>query len=51
MSDDTAFAGFMRRIRAGGEQAARELVERIEPVIHREMTMRRQLEGCEAGHE
>jgi RNA polymerase sigma factor (sigma-70 family) len=40
MSDDTAFAGFMRRIRAGDEQAARELVERHEPVIRREVKMR-----------
>ena len=40
MSDDTAFAGFMRRIRAGDEQAARELVERYEPVIRREVKMR-----------
>jgi hypothetical protein len=31
MSDDTAFAGFTLRIRAGDEQAARELVERYEP--------------------
>jgi RNA polymerase sigma factor (sigma-70 family) len=40
MSDDAAFAGFMRRIRAGDEQAARELVERYEPVIRREVKMR-----------
>jgi RNA polymerase sigma factor (sigma-70 family) len=40
MSDDTAFAGFIRRIRAGDEQAARELVERYEPVIRREVKMR-----------
>jgi ECF sigma factor len=40
MSDDTAFAGFVRRIRAGDEQAARELVERYEPVIRREVKMR-----------
>jgi RNA polymerase sigma factor (sigma-70 family) len=40
MSDDTVFAGFMRRIRAGDEQAARELVERYEPVIRREVKMR-----------
>jgi hypothetical protein len=30
MSDDTVFAPFMRRIRAGDEQAARELVFRRE---------------------
>src|SRR5271165_4354883 len=40
MSDDATFAGFMRRIRAGDEQAARELVERYEPVIRREVKMR-----------
>jgi RNA polymerase sigma factor (sigma-70 family) len=40
MSDDTVFAGFMRRVRAGDEQAARELVERYEPVIRREVKMR-----------
>ncbi len=40
MNDDTAFAGFMRRVRAGDEQAARELVERYEPVIRREVKMR-----------
>jgi RNA polymerase sigma factor (sigma-70 family) len=40
MSDDTVFAGFMRRVRAGDEQAARELVERYEPVIRREVRMR-----------
>jgi RNA polymerase sigma factor (sigma-70 family) len=40
MSDDTVFAGFMQRIRAGEEQAARELVELYEPVIRREVKMR-----------
>jgi RNA polymerase sigma factor (sigma-70 family) len=40
MSDDTVFAGFVRRIRAGDERAARELVERYEPVIRREVKMR-----------
>ncbi len=40
MSDETAFSGFIRRIRAGDEQAARELVERYEPVIRREVKMR-----------
>jgi hypothetical protein len=37
---DTTFAGFIRRSRAGDEQAARELVERYEPVIRREVKMR-----------
>ena len=40
MSDETAFSGFIRRIRAGDEQAARELIERYEPVIRREVKMR-----------
>jgi RNA polymerase sigma-70 factor (ECF subfamily) len=40
MSDDTVFAGFVARIRAGDEQAAQELVERYEPVIRREVKMR-----------
>jgi RNA polymerase sigma factor (sigma-70 family) len=40
MSDETLFAGFMRRIRAGDEQSAREMVERYEPVIRREVKMR-----------
>ena len=40
MSDETAFSGFIRRIRAGDEQAARELIERHEPVIRREVKMR-----------
>jgi RNA polymerase sigma factor (sigma-70 family) len=40
MSDHTVFAGFMQRIRSGDEQAARELVERYEPVIRREVKMR-----------
>jgi DNA-directed RNA polymerase specialized sigma24 family protein len=40
MSDETAFSAFIRRIRAGDEQAARELVERYEPVIRREVKMR-----------
>jgi RNA polymerase sigma factor (sigma-70 family) len=40
MSDETAFSGFIRRIRAGDEEAARELVERYEPVIRREVKMR-----------
>jgi RNA polymerase sigma-70 factor (ECF subfamily) len=40
MNDDATFAGFMRRIRTGDEHAARELVERYEPVIRREVKMR-----------
>jgi RNA polymerase sigma factor (sigma-70 family) len=40
MSDDTAFPDFIRRIRAGDDQAARELIERYEPVIRREVKMR-----------
>ena len=37
MREDVTFAGFIRRIRAGDEQAARELVERYEPVIRCEV--------------
>jgi RNA polymerase sigma-70 factor (ECF subfamily) len=33
MSESTAFPDFIRRIRAGDNQAAQELVERYEPVI------------------
>jgi RNA polymerase sigma-70 factor (ECF subfamily) len=33
MSESTAFSDFIRRIRAGDDQAAQELVERYEPVI------------------
>ena len=40
MHDDRTFAGFIRRIRDGDEQAARELVERYQPVIRREVKMR-----------
>ena len=40
MSESTAFPDFIRRIRAGDDQAARELVERYEPVIRREVKMR-----------
>jgi RNA polymerase sigma factor (sigma-70 family) len=40
MGDETAFSGFIRRIRAGDEQAAREMVDRFEPVIRREVKMR-----------
>ena len=40
MTDETPFASFIRRIRGGDEQAARELVEQFEPVIRREVKMR-----------
>jgi RNA polymerase sigma factor (sigma-70 family) len=40
MSEDDSFAEFIRRIRAGDNQAARELVERYEPVIRREVRLR-----------
>jgi RNA polymerase sigma factor (sigma-70 family) len=40
MSEGMEFESFIRRIRAGDERAARELVERYEPVIRREVRMR-----------
>jgi RNA polymerase sigma-70 factor (ECF subfamily) len=40
MDEGAAFADFIRRIRAGDDQAARELVERYEPVIRREIRLR-----------
>jgi RNA polymerase sigma-70 factor (ECF subfamily) len=40
MSGNTAFPDFIRRIRAGDDQAARELVERYEPVIRCEVRLR-----------
>ena len=40
MSESTAFPDFIRRIRAGDDQAARELVERYEPVIRCEVRLR-----------
>jgi RNA polymerase sigma-70 factor (ECF subfamily) len=40
MSECTAFPDFIRRIRAGDDQAARELVERYEPVIRCEVRLR-----------
>jgi RNA polymerase sigma-70 factor (ECF subfamily) len=40
MTASAAFAEFIRRIRAGDDQAARELVERYEPVIRREVRLR-----------
>jgi RNA polymerase sigma-70 factor (ECF subfamily) len=39
MIDPTAFADFMRRIRAGDEQAARDLVAQYEPLIRREVRL------------
>ena len=40
MCEDMAFADFIRRIRTGDDRAARELVERYEPVIRREVRVR-----------
>src|SRR6516164_6920798 len=40
MSEGTAFPDFIRRIRAGDDQAARELLERYEPVIRCEVRLR-----------
>jgi RNA polymerase sigma factor (sigma-70 family) len=40
MSGSTAFPDFISRIRAGDDQAARELVERYEPVIRCEVRLR-----------
>jgi RNA polymerase sigma-70 factor (ECF subfamily) len=40
MSESTAFPDFIRLIRAGDDQAARELVERYEPVIRCEVRLR-----------
>jgi RNA polymerase sigma-70 factor (ECF subfamily) len=40
MSEGTAFAEFICRIRAGDDQAARELVLLYEPVIRREVRLR-----------
>jgi RNA polymerase sigma-70 factor (ECF subfamily) len=37
MAQSSEFADFIRRIRAGDDQAARELVERYEPVIRRQV--------------
>jgi RNA polymerase sigma factor (sigma-70 family) len=39
MIDSTMFADFMRRIRAGDDEAARELVARYEPLIRREVRL------------
>ena len=40
MIDDSTFLDYVRRIRAGDEQAARELVLRYEPFIRREVRFR-----------
>jgi RNA polymerase sigma-70 factor (ECF subfamily) len=40
MTECTTFTEFIRRIRAGDDRAARDLVERYEPVIRREVRMR-----------
>jgi RNA polymerase sigma-70 factor (ECF subfamily) len=42
MAESTSFASFIRRVRAGDDQAAQELVEQYEPVIRREVRMRLQ---------
>jgi RNA polymerase sigma-70 factor (ECF subfamily) len=39
MSDPNAFTDFLRRIRAGDQQAAAELVRRYEPLIRREVRL------------
>jgi RNA polymerase sigma-70 factor (ECF subfamily) len=40
MADDTTFADFLQRIRAGDEQAAAELVRRYEPAVRLAVRMR-----------
>jgi RNA polymerase sigma-70 factor (ECF subfamily) len=40
MAESSEFTEFIRRIRAGDDQAARELVARYEPVIRREVRVR-----------
>jgi RNA polymerase sigma-70 factor (ECF subfamily) len=40
MSEGMEFDEFIRRIRAGDDRAARELVERYEPIIRREVRVR-----------
>src|SRR4051812_1304294 len=40
MADAPDFAEFLRRIRAGDEQAAAELVRRYEPIVRREVRLR-----------
>jgi hypothetical protein len=40
MTEDPDFVEFLRRIRAGDDAAATELVRRFEPLIRREVRMR-----------
>jgi RNA polymerase sigma-70 factor (ECF subfamily) len=40
MTESTTFTDFIRRLRAGEEAAARELVERYQPIIRREVRVR-----------
>jgi RNA polymerase sigma-70 factor (ECF subfamily) len=40
MAEGAGFADFIRRIRAGDDEAARELVGRYEPIIRREVRVR-----------
>src|SRR6516164_10744739 len=40
MAESSEFAAFIRRIRSGDDQAARELVARYEPVIRRQVRVR-----------
>jgi RNA polymerase sigma factor (sigma-70 family) len=40
MSEGATFGDFVRRIRAGDDQAAQELVARYEPIIRREVRLR-----------
>jgi RNA polymerase sigma factor (sigma-70 family) len=42
MCEKDDFADFIRQIRAGDDQAARELVDRYEPVVRREVRLRLQ---------
>src|SRR5438132_7188286 len=39
MADEETFTDFLRRIRAGDEQAAEELVRQYEPLIRREVRL------------
>jgi RNA polymerase sigma-70 factor (ECF subfamily) len=40
MSEDAHFAEFLRRVRAGDEEAATDLVRRYEPLVRREVRLR-----------
>jgi RNA polymerase sigma-70 factor (ECF subfamily) len=42
MSDDVEFADFLRRVRAGDDRAAEELVRRYEPIVRREVRLKLQ---------